>query len=303
MNRKILITGATGLIGQVLCRKLHDNGDEVTIFTRDLKKGKTIFPYLTKFTEWDYNKPETWSNELSGKDAIIHLAGANVFGKRWTASYKRIILESRQLSTRNLAEAIGRVNDKPKIFISSSAVGYYGDKGDELITEESSPGTDFLASVCDIWEKESMKVEKFNVRSVSIRTGIVLSTKEGALKKMLLPFKLFAGGSIGNRERWFPWIHIDDIINIYMFALNHEVHGAINASSPNPVKMKEFASVLGKVLHRPAIFTIPEFILVSIIGEGARPILSSMRVKPQKLINSSFKFKYEKLESALRSLL
>jgi uncharacterized protein (TIGR01777 family) len=303
MHRKIAITGATGLIGRELCRKLHEEGDEVTVFTRGIKKGKELFPYLTDFVEWDYNKPELWKNELNGKDTVVHLAGANIFGERWTNSYKRTIMDSRKSATKILVDSIGELKNKPKTFISSSAVGYYGDKGNDIITEESPSGTDFLSSVCESWEYEAMQVERFNVRRVSIRTGIVLSSKEGALKKMLLPFRLFAGGSIGKGDQWFPWIHIEDIINVYLFVLNNEISGVLNGTSPNPVTMREFAKTLGKVLHRPSFFTVPEFVLKLAVGEGAQSILSSLRVIPQKLIKNSFKFKYEHLEPALISLL
>ena len=303
MDRKIIITGATGLIGRELCRKLHEEGDEVTVFTRGIRKGKEVLPYLKNFVEWDYDKPGLWKNELNGKDAVIHLAGANVFGERWTRGYKRTIMDSRRAGTKNLVDSIGITRNKPKIFISSSAVGYYGDKGDEVLTEDSGSGADFLASVCRSWEYEAQQVEKFGVRRVSIRTGIVLSSKEGALKKMLLPFKLFAGGSIGNGKQWFPWIHIEDIIGAYLFALNNEISGVLNGTAPNPVTMQEFAKTLGKVLHRPSFFSVPEFVLQMAVGEGAESILSSLRVMPQKLIESSFQFKYEYLEPALISLL
>jgi uncharacterized protein len=303
MKKSIVITGATGLIGREICRRLHEIGDNITVFTRNVNKGKTILPYLNNFVEWDYNKPEKWRKELESKDTIIHLAGANLFDKRWDASYKRKIIDSRITSTKNLIDSIGLLDSKPKLFISSSAVGYYGNKGDEELTEESMPGTDFLSSVCEAWESESKEVEKFGVRRVSIRMGIVLSTTEGALKKMLLPFKLFAGGSLGNGNQWFPWIHIDDIINMYIFAMDNEIKGAINGTAPNPVRMKEFANTLGTVLHRPSFFSVPGFVLKIAVGEGAEPILSSLRVIPQKLIKSSYKFKYENLGTALTSLL
>src|ERR1035437_3720990 len=248
INRRIVITGATGLIGSEICRKLYEKGDNITVFTRNVHKGKVILPYLNSFVEWDYNKPEKWRKELEDKDIIIHLAGANLFDKRWNDSYKRKIQDSRIISTKNLIDSIGLLKNKPKLFISSSAVGYYGSKGNEELTEDSSPGTDFLSSVCEAWEEESREVEKFGIRRVSIRMGIVLSTKEGALKKMLLPFMFFAGGSLGNGDQWFPWIHIEDIVSIYMFAMDNEISGAVNGVSPNPVRMKESANTLGKVL-------------------------------------------------------
>src|ERR1035437_10545661 len=303
MHRKIAITGATGLIGRELCRKLHEEGDEVTVFTRGIKKGKELFPYLTDFVELDYNKPELWKNELNGKDTVVHFAGANIFGERWTNSYKKTIMNSRKSATKILVDSIGELKNKPKTFISSAAVGYYGDKGDDIITEESPSGTDFLFMFCRSWEYEARQVEKFDVRRVSIRTGIVLSSDEGALKKMILPFKLFAGGSIGKGNQWFPWIHIEDIIGAYLFALNNEFMGVLNGTSPNPVTMREFAKTLGKVLHRPSFFTVPEFMLKLAVGEGAQSILSSLRVIPQELIKNSFQFKYKYLEPALTSLL
>jgi uncharacterized protein len=303
MKRKIVITGATGLIGREICGKLHESGDEVIVFTRELNKARQIFPYVNKLVEWDYNKPELWNRELNEKDAIIHLAGANIFGKRWSTSYKKIIMDSRKIATKNLVDSIKKANNGPKLFISSSAVGYYGSSGNEQLTEGSPAGTDFLSSVCKEWEFEAKQVEKFDVRRVNIRTGIVLSEKEGALKKMLLPFKLFVGGSLGNGNQWFPWIHIHDIVNIYLFSLNNEITGEINGTSPNPVKMKDFARTLGKVLHRPSFLSIPEFAIKIALGEGAQSLLSSLRVIPQKLNRSSFKYKYDQLEEALNSLL
>ena len=303
MNRKIVVTGATGLIGQELCKNLHKNGDVVTVFTREVDKGKKILPFLNNFIEWDYSKPELWKNQIEGKDVIIHLAGANIFGKRWTDSYKRTIIRSRKLATKCLVDAIEMIKNKPKVFISSSAVGYYRDNGNEEITEDSPSGSDFLSMVCRSWENEAMQVEKLGVRRVSIRTGIVLSSKDGTLKKMLLPFKLFAGGSIGNGNQWFPWIHIEDIVGIYLFALNNEINGAFNGTSPNPVTMKEFTKTLGKVLNRPSLFTVPEFVIELAVGEGAQSILASLKVMPKKLLDNSYQFKYGRLEPALKSLL
>lgn len=303
-KQQIVITGATGFIGQKLCTTLYHNGHDITVFSRDINKGKQILPFIDHFVEWDYNKPDLWKKELNGKDAVIHLAGTNVFGKRWSEKYKSIIMDSRKNSTRNLVNAVNELTDKPGVFISSSAVGYYGNQGNQIITEDSPAGNDFLADVCKVWEKEASLVESSNVRSVSIRTGIVLSTDEGALKKMLLPFRLFIGGPLGNGHQWFPWIHIDDLVRIYLFALdNKNISGAVNAASPNPVTMNEFARTLGSILHRPSLFPIPEFILKLAVGEGAQPILSSQRVIPQKLIYNSFNFSFDHLKLALSSLL
>jgi hypothetical protein len=302
-TKHIVITGATGLIGTRLCAALNNSGHDVTVFTRNIDSAKKTLPYLTQFVEWDYNKPELWKKELNGKDAVIHLAGANVFGKRWNDKYKKIIMDSRAVATRNLSNAIAELKDKPEVLISSSAVGYYGDQGNNIITEASPAGNDFLADVCKVWEKEASVVESYGVRRVSIRTGIVLSTEEGALKKMLLPFKLFVGGPLGTGQQWFPWIHIDDLIRIYLFALeNNKISGPLNAVSPNPVTMHDFAKSLGKTLHRPSLFPVPEFFLKLAVGEGAQPILSSQKIIPQKLTDKSFEFSYPHLQTSLTSL-
>ncbi len=304
LKKHIAVTGATGLIGRSLCTALHNNGHKITVFTRDINNSTKLLPFISRFVKWDYSKPELWMHELDGKDAIFHLAGANVFGHRWNDNYKRTIMESRAIATRNLSNAINELKAKPEVLISSSAVGFYGNKDNQIVTEESAAGNDFLSDVCKVWENEAAIVEKSNVRRVSIRTGIVLSTNDGALKKMLTPFKFFLGGPLGKGNQWFPWIHIDDLVRIYMFALdNKNISGAVNAGSPNPVTMNEFANTLGKVLHRPSFFHVPEFVLRLAVGEGAQPILSSLKVFPQKLINNSFEFRYNHLEPALASLI
>ena len=303
-TKHIIITGATGLIGRKLCAALNNSGHVITVFTRNIDSGKKILPFITRFVEWDYNKPELWIKELNSNDTVIHLAGANVFGKRWNDKYKEIIMNSRAVATRNLSNAIAELKNKPEVLISSSAVGYYGDQGNNITTEDSPAGNDFLADVCKVWEKEASIVESSGVRRVSIRTGIVLSTEEGALKKMLLPFKLFIGGPLGDGQQWFPWIHIDDLISIYLYALeNKNLSGALNAVSPNPVTMREFAKTLGKTLHRPSLFPVPEIVLKLAVGEGAQPILSSQKILPKKLIDNSFEFNFPLLNPALTSLL
>ena len=301
---KIIITGATGLIGKSLCEKLISRGDTITVFTRSVDKAKKSLPQVKDFVEWDYENLDKWQSEINNVDAVIHLAGANLFGKRWNENYKRKILESRQNSTRNLVNVIANVENKPSTFICSSAVGIYGNRGDQLLTEKSALGNDFLAQVCKTWEAEAAKVETSGVRRVSIRTGIVLSTKEGALKQMLLPFKLFVGGPLGNGKQWFPWIHIDDLVNTFLFCLdNTNIKGAVNGVSPNPVRMSEFAKVLGKVLHRPSFFKVPVFVLKMIVGEFADSITASLRAVPEKLVQNNYNFKFEKLEAALEDLL
>lgn len=302
--KKIIITGATGLIGQQLTIKLTDMGYKITIFTRNPDNAQKKLPNVHKVVKWEYDYVDEWLHELESVDAVIHLAGANLSTKRWNKEYKKLLYDSRIISTKKLIEAIKTVERKPKVFITASAIGYYGNRSDEILTEESEPGKDFLANLCNDWEKEAKNVEQFGVRSVQIRTGLALSRNEGALKQMLPAFKYFIGGPLGNGKQWYSWLHIEDIVNVYVKALESEIlSGPINAVSPNPVTMKKFAKILGDVLHRPSFFSVPKIILLLVIGQVAEVVTSSQRVVPEKLLNSSFKFKFEKLEDALRDIL
>lgn len=302
--KKIIITGATGLIGQQLTIKLTDMGYKITIFTRNPDNAQKKLPNVHKVVKWEYDYVDEWLHELESVDAVIHLAGANLSTKRWNKEYKKLLYDSRIISTKKLIEAIKTVERKPKVFITASAIGYYGNRSDEILTEESEAGKDFLANLCNDWEKEAKNVERLGVRSVQIRTGLVLSRNEGALKQMLPAFKYFIGGPLGNGKQWYSWLHIEDIINVYIKVLESEIlSGPINAVSPNPVTMKKFAKILGEVLHRPSLFSVPKIILLLVIGQVAEVVTSSQRVVPEKLLNSSFKFKFEKLEDALRDIL
>jgi hypothetical protein len=300
---KIIITGATGLIGKSLCKKITDRNDDVIVFTRKADNAKKALPFIKEFVEWDYTAPEGWEKKINGADCVIHLAGANLFEKRWNKSYKKTILESRKFSTKCLVNAIIKAEKKPSTFICASAVGYYGDRANEILVEEKNAGNDFLAKVCKAWEDEAKQIEETGLRRVSIRTGVVLSSDEGALKQMLSPFQKYIGGPLGNGKQWFPWIHIDDLVNIFIYTIDNNLTGAVNASSPNPVKMKEFARTLGKVLHKPSLFNVPELALRIVVGEGAKSIRASLRVIPEKLIQNKFDFKFGNLKPALENLL
>lgn len=304
MKKKIIITGATGFIGKKLSKALMDRGDEVTVFTRDTNSARKKLPFLNNFVEWDYHKPDDWKNHLDGKDAIVHLAGVNLFSKRWNDDFKKKIISSRQVSTKNLVSALAECKNKPEVFISPSGVGYYGDGGETILTEDAQRGNDFLAEVCELWESESQNAENYGVRNVQVRTGIVLSPEDGALKQMLLPFKLFVGGPLGSGKQWFPWLHIDDIIGIYIHAIDTKnISGPVNAASPGIVRMKEFAKTLGKVMKRPSLFFVPEFALRIVVGEAAGTVASGQRIEVNKLLNSGYRFKFENLKGALRNLL
>jgi uncharacterized protein (TIGR01777 family) len=303
MSKKIIITGASGLIGTNLAKALINRGDNVYIFTRSTDKTRNIIHGAAGYIEWDYRKPEKWAEHLNGKDTVIHLAGANISGKRWSANYKETILTSRELSTRNLVNTISSLSEKPESFICASGVNYYGDSGNKLLTEKEEPGSDFLANVCKIWENEAERIEKTGIRRISVRTGVVLTPEEGALKKMSITFKLFIGGPLGKGNQWFPWIHLEDIVDIYIYLLdNKDLNGAFNACSPNPVTMNEFAKTLGKIMKRPSLFKVPKFALNLAAGEIADSITASLKVIPKKLLEEGYQFKFANLKDALRDL-
>jgi len=304
MNKKIIVTGATGLIGRKLCSKLLDQGNEITIFTRNPEAAKKVMRGVKKYVKWNYNYPEEWKDYLNEADSVIHLAGTNLGAKRWNNKFKKELFNSRIESTRQLVNTIKNCENKPKSFITASAVGFYGDRADEVLIEKSNTGKDFLSNLCSEWEKEAEKIEDQNVRRVSLRIGLVLSNEGGALKKLLTPFKLFLGGPLGNGKQWFPWIHIEDLINIFIHTIETEsLQGPLNIASPGIVRMNDFATSLGKVLQRPSIFQVPKFILNIAVGEFANAIVSGQKVSVTKLLNSGYEFKFENLEDALRDLL
>lgn len=302
MSKKIIITGATGLIGTKLSERLISKGDEIIVFTRSISKARELIPKASAYVNWDYNDINSFQKYLEGIDAVIHLAGANLAAERWTSNYKKIIYKSRIKSTNALVEAIKIGATKPEVFICASAVGYYGNKGDEIINENSPMGNDFLALLCCDWENAANPVKRHNIRLVQIRTGVVLSKDEGMLGKMITPFKYFIGGPLGSGKQWVPWISLDDMISIYTFVLENEIEGAVNAASPIPVRMTEFAKLLGKKLNRPSYLKAPKFGIKLVVGEIADSILFSQRVIPQKIISAGYKFKFEKLESAFDDL-
>ncbi len=304
MTKKIIITGATGLIGSKLTATLAEKYYEVIVFTRDPRKAETLVPGAADYVQWDYSNPEKWKNHFEDSYAVIHLAGASIAGKRFTESYKKKIRDSRIISTSNIVKALTDTKNKPAILLCASGINYYGDSGDKILLEDSSAGEDFLAKVCSEWEYEASQAEDIGIRTVSIRTSPVLSTKEGMLKTLLPLFKFYLGASLGSGNQWFSWIHIDDIVKTYLYALdNDSVSGPVNASSPNPVLMKEFAEQFGSVLKRPVFFKVPVFALKAAVGEAADFITASLRVIPAKLQDTGFVFDFPKLHAALTDLL
>lgn len=275
---RVVVAGASGLIGTELSRALQARGDEVV--------------RLPRF------RTAPWSVE--GADAVVNLAGANVAGKRWSESYKKQILDSRVETTRALAEAINRALIKPRVLVNASAVGYYGGRGGEPMDESGSAGADFLAGVVQAWEAEARKAA---VRSVQLRTGVVLTPKGGALQQMLPPFKAFVGGPIGSGRQWVPWIHIADEVAAILFCIDRDLSGPVNLVAPGSVTMKDFATALGRALHRPSLFHVPGAPLKLILGEFAAVLLEGQRAVPKKLVEAGFQFRFPDLDSALRDLL
>jgi uncharacterized protein len=292
---RILISGASGLIGSALTPALKADRHDVTRLVRGSAENKSDLP-------WDPMR-EVSPALVSGFDAVIHLSGENVAG-RWTAQKKRQIRESRVVSTRNLSWAIARAEQPPRTFVCASAIGYYGDRGAEVLTEDSAPGAGFLPDVCREWEAATY-VGIAGIRVVNLRFGIVLSKHGGALKEMLRPFRLGLGGKIGNGRQWWSWIHIDDVVSAVMQILRVEsLRGAINMTAPNQVTNAEFTRELASVMKRPAILTVPGVAARLAFGEVAEEgMLASARVMPKKLRESGFQFRYAELRPAIEELL
>jgi uncharacterized protein (TIGR01777 family) len=294
---KIVISGASGLIGTQLVAKLSSSGHEVIRLVRRSPKSGEI--------QWNPKSGTLDAAALEGTDAVIHLSGAGIGDKRWSAAYRKEILDSRTDTTALLAKTIASLSRKPSVFLSGSAIGIYGARNDEQLTEVSTHGTGFLADVCEQWEAAAKLAVDAGVRTVYLRTGIVLSPKGGALKKLLPLFKLGVGGKFGNGKQWQSWISIDDEIGAVEYLLTANVSGAVNLTAPNPVTNAEFTKVLASVLMRPAIVPVPTFAPKILLGgELADALLfTGQRVIPAALNASGYTFKHTTLESALRSLL
>ena len=294
---KVLISGATGLIGSALIPVLASGGHEITRLTRSPASGGDV--------GWNPEAGEIDASRLEGHDAVVHLAGENIGVGRWTEEKKRRIMESRSRGTRLLAETVASLPEPPDVMVSASAVGYYGDRGNELLSEESGPGSDFLAEVCKAWEAAADPAREAGVRVVHPRNGVVLSTGGGALARLLPIFKLGGGGRVGSGRQWWSWIAVDDVVGAVVHALTRDsVEGPVNLGSPNPVTNAEFTRVLGKILNRPTIFPLPAPAARLMLGEVADALLlASQRVEPAKLEESGYEFRFPQLEGALRHLI
>lgn len=293
----VLITGSSGLIGTALIDELTSKGHTVH---RMVRNQSTDVPF-----SWNPVEGKINFDESTKIDAVVHLAGANIGDGRWNEARKKAILESRELGTHVLSSTLAKLNKKPKVFISGSAVGFYGNSGDEIVDESSKAGSDFLAQVCQKWEKATKPASDAGIRTVNIRTGIVLSSRGGALKRMLLPFKMGLGGIIGNGKQYMSWVSINDVSNMIQFIIETEsISGPVNLVSNKPVTNYEFTRSLGKVLRRPTFFRIPAFLMKMIFGEmGDAVLLSSTRTVPKKLNEAGYIFVHEHLEKALNDIL
>ena len=295
---KFLITGGTGFVGTFLTQQLLQNEHEVTVIGRSsepvVRSGR--FHAISA----DTTLKGSWQNALKDVDAVINLAGMSIF-KRWTPAYKRQIYDSRILTTRHVVE--GMTGDRPQTLISTSAVGYYGSRGDDILSEAEPCGKDFLSRVGKDWEQEAFEAEKKNVRVVAARFGVVLGRSGGALRQMITPFKWFVGGPMGSGRQWFSWIHISDLLAGLMFMLDDpKIQGPVNLCSPAPVTSRELANTIGAVLGRPAVIPAPSIALRLILGEFAETLLASQRAVPEKLLSSGFIFKFPDLKEALTDL-
>ena len=293
---RILITGASGLIGSALLAALRRDAHEVIALVRRPSANPS---------EVQWNPAAVDAKPFEGADAVVHLAGENIASGRWTAERKKAIQASRVDGTRNLSESIAAASRKPKVLISASAIGYYGDRGDEVLPETAASGSGFLAEVSRGWEAATDAAARAGVRVVSPRIGVVLDGKGGALAKMALPFKFGAGGRVGTGKQWMSWIALDDLVRLLIFAMTTDaLRGPMNAVAPQSVTNREFTRALARVLHRPAIFPAPAFALRLAMGQMADELLlASQRVEPKVAMEAGFRFQYPQIESALRHVL
>ncbi|MEC4803623.1 MAG: TIGR01777 family oxidoreductase [Jaaginema sp. PMC 1079.18] len=306
MVMKIAIAGGTGFVGSSLVQKLHQRGDRIIVFSRNPDRARKVFPpqafARVEIVPYTPNQAGDWQKAVSGCDGVVNLAGEPIAEERWSPEVKDKILQSRQQVTRHLVEAIAQAEAKPGVLVNASAVGYYGTSQTQVYDETSPPGNDFLAQVCQTWEKEAQNVKNSGTRLVILRIGIVLGNG-GAIAKMITPFRLFAGGPIGSGEQWFSWIHQEDLVNLILFALDRSaLNGVLNGTAPNPVSMKELCNTLGNVMQRPSWLPVPAFALELRLGDGAKVVLEGQKVLPQATEAAGFTYKYPTIEPALAAV-
>jgi uncharacterized protein (TIGR01777 family) len=296
---KVAVSGSSGLVGAALSAALGANGHAVARLVR------TGSAAASNSIRWDPLTGTLDTQALEGVDAIVHLAGASIASGRWTAARKQLLRASRVEATQHLIEGVSKLRQRPAVFISASAIGFYGDRGDERLTESSAPGSDFLSQLAREWEASAARAESLGMRTVLLRFGVILSTRGGALPRMLTPFRLGAGGRLGSGKQWMSWLTLDEATAIIRYALTKDsLRGPVNAVSPNPATNAEFTRALARALHRPALFPAPAFALRLLLGEMADALLlSSQRVIPERLTALDYVFRFPRLEEALAGVL
>jgi uncharacterized protein len=298
---KVTVTGATGLVGSRLVPRLLERGDEVTVLSRDPDRARSVLGEVDA-AAWDPAGTAP-PGGLAGRDGVVHLAGEPV-AQRWSDMAKERIWTSREAGTRCLVAGLREAEPRPRVLVSASGVGYYGPRGDERLDESAEPGEDFLAEVTKVWEAEAVAAEELGMRVVLVRTGVVLDRAGGALARMLPPFRAGIGGPVAGGRQYLPWIHLDDLVGIYLAALDgDEWSGPVNASAPEPVTNKEFSKALGRALHRPAFAPVPAFALRALYGEMAEIVTTGQRAIPKRATDLGYAFRHPDLDEALAAAL
>jgi uncharacterized protein len=300
LTMNIVLAGGTGFIGGALVDALIARGDRPTLLTRDPEAAQHRWGAKASFAAWDGKNDGDWIKTLDGADAVVNLSGASIADGRWTPPRKLVLIKSRTDSTRALVSALSRAARRPKVLINASAVGFYGDASDGAATETSPQGRDFLAALCGQWEREALAAEPLGARVVLARLGVVLAPDGGALPRMALPFKLFAGGPLGDGRQAFPWIHRDDAVGALLFALDRDdLSGPVNVVAPGSATNREFSAALGRALGRPSWAPVPAFLLKLALGEMSEMLLKGQNAVPKKLLAAGYAFKHETAGAAL----
>lgn len=301
---RVVITGATGFIGNALCRELHKD-HEIVALSRDAEKARKSLGSMAAVTQWNAKTLDGWERTINGALAVTNLAGENIAAGRWTQAKKNKILQSRLEATQAIVNAVSRAEAKPHVLIQASAIGYYGSRGDEILDEDSLSGTGFLADVCRQWEQAIQPVADSSARLAIARFGAVLGAEGGLMPRLLPAFRFFLGGHPGSGEQYLSWIHIDDVATAVRFLIDHpDCRGVFNLTAPTPISAKRFSGVLGRLMHRPSSLSLPAAILKTMLGEMATELLlSSLRVVPNKLLQAGYRFKYADAEPAIKNIL
>ncbi|MBC8159703.1 MAG: TIGR01777 family protein [Roseiflexaceae bacterium] len=304
MPKRIVVTGATGLIGRGLCAALIGRGDQVVVFSRNPGAARDKVAGAAEYVAWDAAEDGAWASALDGADAVVNLGASSLFEQRWTDAFKREIRDSRVIGTRGIVGAIGRATRKPAVLVNASAVGIYGNRVHERLDESSSLGHDFLANVCREWEAEATKAAPLGTRVVLLRTGIVLDPGEGALKQLMLPFQFGIGGPVLPGTQWISWIHRADEVDLILQSLDDPgISGPLNATAPNPQTNAQFSRVLGVAMGRPSWIPVPGFAVRAVIGGASETVTNGQYVLPAKALAHGYRFRFENSEAALRDLL